>query len=236
MNCHLSTLISKWIWIFSSTSILSAFLAMIASSWFLVAIPFNFQTHKLIQKWAAKMFQLKMHSMILQSNCVNFRKKSCILIWSIFQWQLMISEFMTPKIYLIYRFLSNFSIISTSQSSQLVRQWASQSTNQSVSDCQSIILSVIQSVSQSVSNWTRQPVNWSEVLKEVSLYLKQQVSQAISQSYNQSVSQSVRWSMNQVHVSKPAGQSVSMSISQLFSQQVHVHCMQISQSINQSAD
>ena len=151
MNCHLSTLISKWIWIFSSTSILSEFLAIIASSWFLVAIPFNFQTHKLIQKWAAKRFQLKMHSMILQSNCVNFRKKSCILIWSIFQWQLMISEFITPKIYLIYRFLSNFSIISTSQSSQLVRQWAIQSTNQSVSDCQLIILSVIQSVSQSVS-------------------------------------------------------------------------------------
>ena len=44
MNYHLSKLISKWIWIFSSTSILDEFLAMIASSWLLVAIHFNFQT------------------------------------------------------------------------------------------------------------------------------------------------------------------------------------------------
>ena len=31
----------------------------VASSHFLVAIPFNFETQKLIQKWAAKKYQLK---------------------------------------------------------------------------------------------------------------------------------------------------------------------------------
>ena len=79
MNCHLSKLISIWIWIFSSTglSILDEFLAIIASwsSWFLVAIPFNFQTQKLIQKWAAKMYQLKNAFNDFAVSLCEFQKK-----------------------------------------------------------------------------------------------------------------------------------------------------------------
>ena len=108
-------------------------------------------------------------------------EKRAAFNWSIFQWQLMISEFMTPKIYLIHRFLSNFSSMSTSQSSH----WSgNEPANQSINLWLSVNQFICHTVSQSVSNWAHQPVNWSEVLKEVSLYLKQQVSQAISKSSN----------------------------------------------------
>ena len=120
------------------------------------------QTQKLIQKWAAKMYQLKkcIH-WFCRSKCVNFRKRAEFK-WSIFQWQLMISEFMKPKIYLIRRLLSNFS--SMSLPAGQANKSGNEPANQSISLWLSVNQFICHTVSQSVSNWACQPVNWSEVL------------------------------------------------------------------------
>ena len=81
-------------------------------------------------------------------------------------------------------FIDSFPISPVCQPASQANWSGNKPANQSINLWLSVNQFICHTVSQSVSNWAHQPVNWSEVLKEVSLYLKQQVSQAISKSSN----------------------------------------------------
>ena len=80
----LSKLISKWIWIFSSTSILDEFLAMIASSWLLVAWYTSIFKHKTNTKVSSKNVPIEKCIQWFCSLTVWISGKRAAFKWSIY--------------------------------------------------------------------------------------------------------------------------------------------------------